>query len=314
MKIRWFIVLSVAVSVVFAINFGCRSKKKAEASGPAILKVNDAVLTPEDFMISLELLYFPSERPRFTTPEGRRAFLQLLTVMELFNQEGKRRKLDEDPYIRRVVENFQRYLIYYTIITQNITSETMKTYFERNFFHVAVIKITKPQAADEKTIAALRGKAEKILDMLKGGADFAQTARKLSDHPSKENGGDPGPITFSREWSVEVLQGAATLKDVGELSRLVDAPDGFYILKLVEPYGRLDISKLGDKMQMSIFDTLFQENVKNYATQLQLMADIKQFPEVLEKVEIKTPMLEKDKKIPTIPPPGVPAIEAGGSQ
>ena len=314
MEYRRIILLSFILLAISGIVLGCRSKKAAEQSGPVILKVNDSELTPEDYMISLQLLYFPAERPRFTTPQGKRSFLQLLTVMELFNQEGKRRKLEQDPYLKRVVKNFQRYLIYYTLITQNINSETMQSYFERNFFHVAVIKISKPKAADDKTIAELRDKARKILDTLKGGADFAEMAKKYSDHPSKENGGDPGPITFSKQWPLEVLQGAATLKEVGELSRVVEAPDGFYILKLVEPYGKLDVSKLSDKILMNIFDVLFQENIKNYASQLQTMADIKQFPEVLDKVNMEVPKMGEGKMIPTIPPPGIPSFESGGSQ
>ena len=251
MEYRRIILLSLILPVISGIVSGCGSKKAAEQTGPVILKVNDAELTPEDYMISLQLLYFPSERPRFATPQGKQSFLQLLTVMELFNQEGKRRKLDQDPYLKRVVENFQRYLIYYTLVTQNINSETIKSYFERNFFHVAVIKISKPKAADDKTIAQLRDKAEKILNTLKAGEDFAGMAKKYSDHTSKENGGDLG--FFGRGQMVAPFDAAAWNLKVGQLSDVVTTDFGYHLIKVTDHKDAKDVSFEEAKPQITTY-------------------------------------------------------------
>ena len=307
-----------AIMTAFIAAFivsGCRSdEKKPEAAGPVLAEVNDGVITPEDFMITLDLLYLPSERPRYTTPEGRRSLLNLMTAMELFYQEGKRQGLDSDPHIEKAVDNFRRYLVYHTLITRNITGDAIKNYFQRNFVHVAVIKIAKPKNAGVEAVNKLGAKADMALAKLKAGKNFEDMARKYSDHPSKINGGDLGPITATRDWPIEMLRAAAALREVGELSPVVEAPDGFYILKLVEPHGALSMDGLTNNIQQFIYTQMLQQNIKNYATQLQAMADIKLHPEVLEEMKLAQPSETGDVTIPTIPPPGIPLVAGAAAE
>jgi len=313
MKLKFTAAISILIALAM-ITIGCPGgDKDDEYTGPLLAKVNDSVITPEDFIISMQLLYFPSERPKYSTPEGKEAFLKLLTAMELFYQEGKRQGIEQDPMIERAVENFRRYLIYHILITQNIDSESITNFYQRNFFHVAVIKVSKPKGADDAAISKLRKKAEKLLADLKGGADFGKTAQKHSDHPTRENGGDPGPITFTGDWPAEVVRAAGTLKGVGDLSPVVEARDGFYILKLLEPYGKLNLAGLTDDRQLFIYNSLLQQNFKNYASQLQLMADVKLYPEALREINLEAPMEGGKRTVPSLPPPGVPAIDRGAS-
>ena len=299
--------------VIFSMAVcGCDDKEKENAhAGPVLAKVNDTVITPDDFIVSMQLLYFPSERAKYDTPEGRQSFLKLLTTMELFYQEGKRQGINEDPRMEKVVENFRRYLIYHAIITQNINSETIKGFFQRNFFHVALIKIAKPEGANETTITKLKAKAEKLFGKLKEGADFAKTAKKYSDHPTAQNGGDPGPITFTKDWPVEVLRVAGALREVGDVSPVIETPDGFYIIKLIEPYGNLDMAGLTDDRHQFIYNFLLQQNFKNYATQLRMMADVKLYPEVLQEISSRTVLDLGAGSVPSVAPPGVPAVDRG---
>lgn len=71
--------------------------------------------------------------------------------------------------------------------------------------------------------------AQKLLEELQGGADFAARARALSECPSKANGGDLGK--FGRGSMVAEFDRAAFALDVGQLSGLVKTKFGYHVIK-----------------------------------------------------------------------------------
>jgi len=74
--------------------------------------------------------------------------------------------------------------------------------------------------------------ADEILAKAKGGADFADLAKKYSDDPgSKENGGDLG--FFPRKRMVKQFEDAAfDLKNPGDISEVFETQFGYHIVKL----------------------------------------------------------------------------------
>lgn len=83
---------------------------------------------------------------------------------------------------------------------------------------------------DERRAAA-RAKAERALEALRGGADFAETAARLSEEPGAE--GRQGLLTPGREGAwVDEFWAAASALDVGEISPVTETQYGFHILRL----------------------------------------------------------------------------------
>ena len=129
--------------------------------------------------------------------------------------------LDRDQARQKVTVpagDIQRY--YNTNIQQYQTPEQIRA------SHI----LLKTEGKDE---AAVRKTAEGILAQVKGGADFAELARKVSeDEGSKEQGGDLN--YFSRGRMVPEFETAAFKMNAGETSDLVKSQFGFHIIRVVD--------------------------------------------------------------------------------
>jgi len=94
-----------------------------------------------------------------------------------------------------------------------------------------ILIMTKGKSDQEK--AAARTKIEDILAQAKGGADFADLAKKYSEDPgSKDNGGLYE--NFPRGQMVKPFNDAAFSVPVGELSGVIETTFGYHILKVVD--------------------------------------------------------------------------------
>lgn len=83
------------------------------------------------------------------------------------------------------------------------------------------------KAAREET----RKRAERAHELAVGGQDFGTLARKLSDLPSAKDGGNIG--TFQKDDMADYMKKAVLSLKPGEVSALVETPDGFQFFKLL---------------------------------------------------------------------------------
>jgi peptidyl-prolyl cis-trans isomerase SurA len=91
-----------------------------------------------------------------------------------------------------------------------------------------VIVAPKPSAAAS---AAAKTTADSIVEALRHGADFATTARRLSQDPgSKEQGGDLG--WFRRGVMVPAFEAVAFRLKPGTISEPVETPFGFHVIQV----------------------------------------------------------------------------------
>jgi len=95
-----------------------------------------------------------------------------------------------------------------------------------------VLVKTDPGAGDAGKAEA-RKKAEALLARAKGGADFAELAKKSSDDPgSAAQGGDLG--FFGRGRMVPEFEAAAFALEPGQLSEVVESQFGFHVIRVEE--------------------------------------------------------------------------------
>jgi peptidyl-prolyl cis-trans isomerase D len=104
-----------------------------------------------------------------------------------------------------------------------------------------------------KDEAAVRKQAEGLLAQIKGGADFAALAQKVSeDEGSKTTGGDLG--FFGRGRMVPEFENAAFSMEPGQVSDLVKSQFGFHIIKVEEK--RAAATQTLDEVRPQIQQTL----------------------------------------------------------
>ncbi|MBA4396905.1 MAG: hypothetical protein C0394_05925 [Syntrophus sp. (in: bacteria)] len=98
--------------------------------------------------------------------------------------------------------------------------------------HARHILVSKAAGDDEKTKAEKKAKADDLRKQLLAGADFAETAIKSSDCPSKQAGGDLG--AFARGQMVKPFEDAAFSQKKGEIGPVVETDFGYHIIQVLE--------------------------------------------------------------------------------
>lgn len=106
---------------------------------------------------------------------------------------------------------------------------------DNQLYRYGHILIALPDASTPEEIKSTREKAQKILQELKQGADFHQTAIAVSDGQKALEGGEHGWQATGQIPTIFV----DTILELhpGELSDLIRSPSGFHILKLFETKG-----------------------------------------------------------------------------
>ncbi|MCR2804193.1 peptidylprolyl isomerase [Paenibacillus soyae] len=107
-----------------------------------------------------------------------------------------------------------------------VTDEEMQTYFDEN---KAKLGEAPEQVRASHILVATKEEADAILAELKGGADFAETAKAKSTDGSAASGGDLG--FFSKEDMVEPFSEAAFALEVDAISEVVQSEFGYHIIK-----------------------------------------------------------------------------------
>ena len=119
----------------------------------------------------------------------------------------------------------------------NVSAQDVERYYEDNKERYSTPEqlrashiLLKTEGKDE---AAVRNQAEDLLAKIKGGADFAALATKLSeDEVSAAKGGELEP--FGRGAMVKDFEDAAFAMKPGDISGLVKSQYGFHIIKLID--------------------------------------------------------------------------------
>jgi peptidyl-prolyl cis-trans isomerase D len=131
------------------------------------------------------------------------------------------------------------------------------------------ILITVAKGADAKTDAAAKAKAEDLLKQIKGGANFADLAKKNSDDPGSKNQGGELPLIPTASLDPAYAKAAMALNP-GQTSDVVRSQFGYHIIQ-TEQKQTASVKPLAE-VRASIVEAISAQKsgvaAQNFGTQL----------------------------------------------
>jgi len=232
--------------------FACAKKEEKQAS--YLAKVGNTVITEAD--LEREIKNLPDfVQKMFEGTSGREKFLEELVKRELLYQEALKEGLDKDPAYQKKFEDFKKINLVGLLLEKEIESKAkvsdkeIRDYYEKHKEDFAPVS----QVRLSRIVVNTEGEAQKILERLKKGEDFAQLAKKSStDTVSAKKGGDLG--LFSRGEIPPEFQVVATRLKTGEISEPIKTKSGYEIIKVTD-------KKMGQVIEFEKIKNLISQNL-----------------------------------------------------
>ncbi len=169
-----------------------------------------------------------------------------------------------------------------------------------------LIKVAADAPADE--VEKAHKEILEIAEKIKGGADFAEIAKKSSQGPSSSMGGDLG--WFGRGSMVKPFEEAAFALSPGEVSEPVRTQFGFHLIKTEEykPNRTKDLAEvragIEKSLQVQALPALLEKKVAEISKVLEPITDSKEFVVAARKfgaIVVETELFkQKDGIVPDI--------------
>jgi peptidyl-prolyl cis-trans isomerase SurA len=147
-----------------------------------------------------------------------------------------------------------------------IRDEAIKEYYERHAkdfgktekVRIAGIFLIRKHPDDPGEIMEIQKEGEEILSRLRAGEDFGELAKRFSDGPGADAGGDLG--TFHADQLEPQLMKIIEVLQEGSVSGLIPRQNGIQILKLVEKHqGEI---RPFEEAREAIYSILYREEVE----------------------------------------------------
>lgn len=181
--------------------------------------------------------------------------------------------LDRETFRRQVKGNLEAYnLVGYKVRSRvKVSDEDLRNFYQRNAaefagedeVRVRHVFLPLPENAPAAEEAKVRAQAEKVLQRLAAGEEFAAVAREVSKGPGAADGGDLGWLR--RGVVQKALEDAAFALQPGQVSGIVRAGPGLHLLKVEER--RVGGKKGFDEVKEALRERLSNEQLDTYRQQ-----------------------------------------------
>jgi peptidyl-prolyl cis-trans isomerase C len=155
------------------------------------------------------------------------------------------------------------------------TDAELKDYYDKNPDEFRGVRashiLIRPEGFDDAAKKKARAAADDVLKQAKGGADFAELAKKHSTDGSAQAGGDLG--FFTKGTMVPEFSAAAFSLQPGQISDVVETQFGFHIIKVTE---RKDVqfAEVTDKLRAFLSQKRQQDAQQAFLNDLKSRAKI----------------------------------------
>jgi peptidyl-prolyl cis-trans isomerase C len=252
----------LTASIVFGISLALSFADVKE-----LARVNDYVISESDYKQRIALL--PSNaRPR--TDADKERFLNKLVEEELMVREAEKMNLQKTEDYKFKMEVMRRDLLDHLYLEQFLgeknTEANQKEYYEKNkdkYKSSEMVKLSIIKLKSEK-------EAEDIFKRASEGEDFAELAKKYSQGPGAQNGGDLG-FRAKKALRKDFADVAFTMKK-GEIKGPIKTLDGYHVIKLTD-YREEGIAKFED-VKRRVFNDYARQLMEEKMSELRKAAKI----------------------------------------
>jgi peptidyl-prolyl cis-trans isomerase C len=238
----------MAALCIALLHFG---SALGEEINPVVGKAGDFVMREADLERLLGSQSPEIQKAVADDPEQRRALIRQLLLTKSVASRARKDGFDRKPEVKELLSNLvDRYLAQEYIarvVTANITvtDDEQKAYYkehEKDFLlpesvKVRQIFISSPKDSSQTQKDNAKVKAERILQLVKKGEDFAKLATEYSeDSDTATKGGELGLLSPGKTNSPEFEKGVFALK--AGAADIVETEFGYHIIKADERYER----------------------------------------------------------------------------
>lgn len=296
------VIAAVAVVIVVAVAFGLAALRpnlsstssptgkdeaaaKALGSDNVVMRVNGTPITEREFNLFLQNA--PAEgRQFYGSPAGRRALADELVKLKVLEQEGTRLGVADDPETKIQIDMARAQITAARALEKLASQKTddrIRAEYEKE--KGSSVSLRHILFAYQGGAAPARGgqqppplevamqRASAVAAKLRGGADFAQTARAESDdEQSGANGGMIGPAKPD-QLPPDIAAVVSKLK-AGEMSDPVKTQFGVHIFKVEQP----SLEDLRPMLTQRVRQQVAAEEVKRLQGAAKVDLDPKFFP------------------------------------
>lgn len=246
--------LVLLAGLLLALASGCKEQKTAPVATGPVLDSNTVAIVGRQVIGADQFRREVQRRGSSLTKEQKEAMLESLIRTETVYEKAVAAGLDRDPEmqarIRRIIATTYEEKQRAKLKPATAGSAEVEAYYKANTaefmqpesIRVAGIFVRLSRKAEPAKKDEARARVEKILADAKQDpakpTTFGDLARQHSeDQATRYQGGDNGPMSLGavqQRWGREIATNILTLRQPGEFSGVVEAPDGLWIFKLME--------------------------------------------------------------------------------
>ncbi len=275
---------AIALSLALSVQFAYAAGPVARVNGS---EITEAELTFAEAEVGAEIAGLPVEARR-------RVLVEYLVEAHLFAEAAAKNQLGTG-------KEYEDRLAYYKLralrdtfyerkVREAVTEAQAKAAYEEQIAKIP----PEPEVRARHILVKTEAEAKDLLKQIKGGADFTELAKKSSDGPSAQTGGDLG--YFSRGQMVKPFEDIAFTLKPGQVSDPVQTEFGWHVIKVEDK--RIRPVPAFDEVKDQLMASLVQNQLKSVVQGLRGVA----------KVEILDPDLkraiEEDARAAAIEAPG----------
>ena len=252
---------------------------------------------------------------------GKVELLEEMVQREVLLQSALKAGFDKDPEVERAYANLLIGKLREKELTPELKalrvteSETRAAYaMQKETFtrpslrKLSIIYAKAAPGRSESRAGQLKSRMEEAREMATcDPMGFAAAAVKYSDdQATRYRGGDLG-WTVKGKVHARIPQAVMTagheLKSDGAVSRVIEASNGFYLVKCVatKPSETMAIARVSKRLEAKILQEKRDQIQENYKKAKETALVVRRFPQHLAKIEVKALPIAKSDQPPTLP-------------